>query len=208
MRKSVLLMPVYQPRVDVEFRREQQIQIESQLGPGETSWKKKRLCICRNYVSVEGACRHSVHSLFLTAPCPFLSSQLSRSSSTLKLPSPVDVFLDLHTTFVVFFPSSSLVLASSSTYCSQCLRLARMADDQVVTRNNLPGTMKSNFTLTFYGNPEWAARFLSKPSFILYSAPAGRSSRWDPEYFLTMRPLHRAPSIMLFNFTYGLIDFR
>ena len=98
-------MPVYQPRVDVEFRREQQIQIESQLGsgPGETSWKEKRLCICRNYVSVEGACRHSVHSLFLTAPCPFLSSQLSRSSSTLKLQTPVDIFLDLHTTFVVFF---------------------------------------------------------------------------------------------------------
>ena len=53
-----------------------------------------------------------------------------------------------------------------------------------------------------YGNPEWAARFLSNPSIILYSAPAGWSSRWDPEYFLTGATSNEylAPSEMLSNF--------
>ena len=45
-----------------------------------------------------------------------------------------------------------------------------------------------------YGNPEWAAWFLSKPSFNLDPAPAKRSSRWDPEYFLAGATSNEHPS--------------
>ena len=45
-----------------------------------------------------------------------------------------------------------------------------------------------------YGNPEWAAWFLGKPSFNLDPAPAKRSSRWDPEYFLAGATSDEHPS--------------
>ena len=45
-----------------------------------------------------------------------------------------------------------------------------------------------------YGNPEWAAWFLSKPSFNLDPAPAKQSSRWDPEYFLAGATSDEHPS--------------
>jgi hypothetical protein len=48
--------------------------------------------------------------IFLLLRVPFRSSQLSRSSSTLKLQSPVDVLVDLYITFVG--SSSTLALAS------------------------------------------------------------------------------------------------
>ena len=60
--------PSYQPRVIVEStQREQQMQAEYQLwsGPGDTSWKEGHLCGSRNYITVEGGCKHSVYPLFL-----------------------------------------------------------------------------------------------------------------------------------------------
>ena len=60
--------PSYQPRVIVEStQREQQMQAEYQLGsgPGDTSWKEGHLYGSRNYISVEGGCKHSIYFLFL-----------------------------------------------------------------------------------------------------------------------------------------------
>ena len=64
-------------------------------------------------------------------------------------------------------------------------------------RNFLPPAAQNcgkSPNVTVYGNPEWAAWFLSKPSFNLDPAPAKRSSRRDPEYFLAGATSDEHPS--------------